>query len=299
MLEAFRRPGHLWKGNLHTHTDRSDGKWSPQAVCAEYAARGYDFLCLSDHFLPEYGYPLTESPASAGLTLIRGAELHAPAIGSGEVWHILAVGLPEGFAPPDTDETGPQLATRAVAAGAFVALPHPEWYGLTLADALTIPDAHAVEIYNHTSEVHVGRGGGAALIDALLAVGQRPAILACDDAHMSVRGAPLADVGGGWVMVRAESCTPQALLAALRDGAWYATQGPEITGLNSDGETLRLTCSPVSRIVLSGRGSVSKVVRGAGLTQADLPLDRFRGGWARLTLTDAQGRNAWTHPLWV
>jgi len=297
-LAAFDRPGRLWKGNLHTHTDRSDGKFSPEAVCRAYAGRGYDFLCLSDHFLGVYGFPLTTSADPAGLVLIRGAELHAPAIGSGEPWHILAVGLPPDFAPTAAAETGPDLAARALAAGAFVALPHPDWYGLTAADAATIPGAHAVEIYNHSNERHVGKGSGLTLIDALLTQGRRIAILACDDAHFGLPHLPDNDAFGGWVMVRAPECTPGALVAALKDGAFYATQGPMIEGLSLADGVLRVTCSPAVRVVALGTGSRSKIARGDGLTGADLPVERFRGGWLRVVVTDAQGRHAWTNPIW-
>lgn len=298
-LAAFQAPGRFWRGNLHTHTDRSDGKRSPEAVCRAYAARGYDFLCLSDHFLPEYGFPLTESADPARLTLIRGAELHGPDIAAGEVWHILAVGLPEGFAPNAPGETGPGLAARALAAGAFVALPHPEWYGLTAADAQSIPGAHAVEIYNHTSALHVGKGGGLAVIDALLASGRRVDILACDDAHFSIPGTEDSDAFGGWVMVRAETCTPDALVAALKAGQYYSTQGPAITAMAVVGGVLTVECSPAAMVVALGSGSRSKVARGPGLTRAALPLARFTDGWCRVVVIDADGRHAWSNPVWL
>lgn len=298
MLEAFRRPGRFWKGNLHTHSTRSDGARSPAEVAAAYAARGYDFLCISDHFLPEYGFPLTELHAPDGLTLIRGAELHAPSLANGEIWHILAVGLPADFAPAQPAETGPDLAARALATGAFVALPHPAWYGLTEADAAMIPGAHAVEVWNHSSDVHVGRGGDAGLIDRLLSSGRRVGIVAGDDAHMNLAHDPEGDIGGAWVMVRAEIPSAQALVAALKDGAYYATQGPEFADISMEDGVLRLTCSPVVRIALLGPGSRAMARHGAGLTAAEFPLGRDQT-WARLVLTDARGRHGWSQPLWL
>lgn len=42
--------GTMWlRGNLHTHTTRSDGGLDPQATIRRYAGQGYDFLALSDH----------------------------------------------------------------------------------------------------------------------------------------------------------------------------------------------------------------------------------------------------------
>ena len=38
-----------WKGNLHTHTDLSDGDSPPDLVARWYDDAGYDFLAISDH----------------------------------------------------------------------------------------------------------------------------------------------------------------------------------------------------------------------------------------------------------
>ncbi|SFU16134.1 hypothetical protein [Mesorhizobium sp. YR577] len=81
-------------------------------------------------------------------------------------------------------------------AGAFVVTPHPEWYGLTVADAATIPGAHAVEVYNHTSQVRQARGGGAYYLDDLLKSSRRINALAADDAHWVVEGGESRDAFG-------------------------------------------------------------------------------------------------------
>ena len=123
----------------------ADGVLPPEEVCRRYRAEGYDFLALTDHFVGRWGYPIVDTvPFRAeGFTTILGAELHSGAMANGELWHILAVGLPPDFAPsnsPDLvpradQETAAEIAARAVAAGAFVAIAHPQWSGLTLADA--------------------------------------------------------------------------------------------------------------------------------------------------------------------
>ena len=102
----FERPGRFWRGNLHTHSNRSDGTLEPAEVCKRYKAEGYDFLALTDHFVGLYGFPLTDASAcrDAQFTTILGAELHAGAMENGEIWHILAVGLPADFTPPDAPD---------------------------------------------------------------------------------------------------------------------------------------------------------------------------------------------------
>lgn len=292
---AFAAPGRFWKGNIHTHSTLSDGAREPAAVCAAYRGRGYDFLALTDHFLDRYGWPVADTRPfrAAGFTTLIGAELHAPATELGEIWHILAVGLPLDFAPNAAGETGPRLAARALAAGAFVALPHPAWYGLTRADALSIPGAHAIEAYNHTSEVRTQRGDGLQLADQLLAAGRDLTLIAVDDAHFHSD-----DAFGAWLMVKAAANEPEPLLAALKAGAFYATQGPEIHGIEWTRAEVTVRCSPAAAVIASGRGSRAVQLLGDGLTEARLPLDMLApGATARVTVVDAAGRRAWANPV--
>jgi hypothetical protein len=293
---AFAAPGRFWKGNIHTHSTLSDGVRSPAEVCAAYRAAGYDFLALTDHFMAKYGYPIADTRdfRRPGFTTLIGAELHAPATALGELWHILAVGLPLDFAPLAAGESGPEIAARAVAAGAFVAIPHPGWYALSAADAATLPGAQAVEVYNHTSALRTARGDGLYLADQLLAAGRRVSLLAVDDAHFAVD-----DAFGGWLMVKALANEPAALLAALKSGAFYATQGPLIEAIEWGEDTVVVRCSPAASIMVLGRGSRAAQSVAPGQREARLPLAKLReGGFARVVVADAAGRCAWANPVW-
>ena len=296
MLEAFEGSGRFWRGNLHGHSNGSDGALSPGEVCGRYADAGYDFVAISDHFLKPYGYPVTDTRAFRrnGFTTLLGAELHAPATSRGDLWHIVATGLPEDFAPTAPEETAVALARRAREAGAFLALAHPHWSQLTAEDGLSIDAAHAVEVYNHKSTIEVDRGDGLVLFDALLHAGRRVWAIASDDSHWHGH-----DGFAGWVMVKAEANDPEALLAALKRGAFYASQGPEIREIARDGDTLEVVCSPAASVILAGPLGWRQREMGAGLTRVRLPLEPERGGWRRLTVRDATGRRAWSNPLWL
>jgi hypothetical protein len=304
-LPAFTVPGRFWRGNLHTHSDRSDGVLDPAEVCRRYRAEGYDFLALTDHFVGRYGYPITDTRPfrSNSFTTILGAELHSGAMANGELWHILAVGLPDDFAPSNTpdflpvpdQESGAALAARAVAAGAFVAIAHPQWSGLTLADARGIAAAHAVEIYNHGCAVGCDRPDGAAIADLLLTEGRRLSLIATDDAHFSE-----PDHFGGWVMVKAEANEPEALLAALKAGSFYSSQGPALHDVRITADAVEVDCSAVRTVILQGAGTAAKAVHGASMTTARVPLERFAASsWLRVTVIDAAGRRAWSNPWFV
>ena len=304
-LSAFTAPGRFWRGNLHTHSTRSDGALDPAEVCRRYQAEGYDFLALTDHFLGRYGYPIVDTRPfrSEGFTTLLGAELHSGATEGGELWHILAVGLPESFAPPEVpefrahpaQESGPAIAARAVAAGAFVAIAHPQWSGLTLGDARSVSAAHAVEIYNHGCAMGCERPDGAAIADLLLTEGRRLSLIATDDAHFTE-----PDHFGGWVMVKAEENTPEALLAALKRGDFYSSQGPELRGVEVVGDAVEVECSAVVAVTIQGAGTASTAVHGASMTRARVPLARFgQSPFVRVTVRDAGGRRAWSNPIWL
>ena len=292
---AFTTPGRFWKGNIHTHSTASDGVRTPEAVCATYRDAGYDFLALTDHFMAKYGFPIVDTRPfrTGGFTTILGAELHAPATSLGETWHILGVGLPADFAPLLPGETGAALAARAVAAGAFVAIPPPGWYALTAEDAATLPGAHAVEVYNHTSQLRTERGDGVYLADQLLAGGRRIGLIAVDDAHFACM-----DAFGGWMMVKAEANEPEALLEALKAGRYYATQGPLIHHINWDVDEVEVTCTAAASVMVLGRGSRAAQSVAAGQTRVRLPYAALKaGGFARIVVADSAGRRAWSNPV--
>lgn len=297
MTEAFSAPGRFYRGNIHTHSTRSDGKLDPQDVCARYREAGYDFICLSDHFLPQYGFPVVDTAPyrTRDFTTIFGAEIHAPANSHGEAWHILAAGLPLDFAPTAESETGVALAARAKAAGAFVGIAHPQWSGLTGGDGLSMaPHAHAVEIYNHGCNLECRRGDGTYLLDQLLSDGSRLLAYAADDAHFR-----FPDAFGGWMMVKAEANESEALVAAMKAGRFYSSQGPVIEAMEVGEGAIAVACSPAENIALVGRGSRATHRFGPEQTLATLPTSRFLGDWCRVVVTDEEGNSAWSNPIWL
>ena len=67
-----------FRGDLHMHTCRSDGKQAPAIVAAEYRKNGYDFLAITDH---DSYYPSLEAinaykDVPLEYTLVTGEEIH-------------------------------------------------------------------------------------------------------------------------------------------------------------------------------------------------------------------------------
>lgn len=294
----FDKPGRFYKGNLHTHSTESDGKLTPEQVCALYRKGGYDFLAITDHFLAAYQYPMTDTQPfrTSDFTTLIGAELHAGQTELGHLWHLLAVGLPLDFAPPTEAETGPQLAARAMASGAYVAVAHPMWYILTEADVLSLGQVHAIEVINGTSHDHNDKIDSWYMMDLMTSRGHRYSACATDDAHFNPAR---SDVFLGWVQVKSESLDPDALLTALKNGHYYSSMGPDIYNVEVlPGDKVIVECSPAERIFLTGHGWTAVQAYGNGLTRAELNIERFDSPFGRITVRDAHGRRAWSNPFW-
>jgi hypothetical protein len=306
-IPPFSTPGRFWRGNLHTHSNLSDGALTPAEVVEAYKRAGYDFLALSDHFLARFAWPIADTRAfrSNNFTTLIGAELHAMGTEVGELWHVLAAGLPLDFPSPGAGETGPKLAERARAAGAFVAIAHPAWSQLRIGDGRALAAAHSVEIYNHVSAVETDRGDGSYLLDQLSNEGRRLTAIAVDDAHFHHGD---LDAFGGFVEVKAESLDPEALLAALKAGEFYASQGPRFLDIDVKPDEVTVECSPVNSIaVVTGTSrALSRI--GRSITHANFDfakaakqawVDPGAIDWFRIVAIDAAGRRAWTNPIWV
>jgi len=281
----------------------SDGVLQPDEVVEAYKDAGYDFMMLSDHFLDIYNWPVADTRRfrSNNFTTIIGSELHAPETRAGELWHIVAAGLPLDFEPAAPTETGTAIARRAAAAGAFVGIAHPAWSQLTIEDGRAIEFAHAVEIYNHSCAVDCDRGDGWYLLDQLLTENRRLTAFATDDAHFRTD-----DHFGGWVQVKAQSLEPEILIEALKQGHYYSSQGPVIHELSLSGNELTIACSPVDTIVVLCGHSRTVNRSGKAITGATLDLSKLEKGWLltkqspwfRVSLIDHGGKRAWTKPIW-
>lgn len=306
----FDRPGHFYRANLHTHSDRSDATLAPAAVAGVYRDAGYDVLSITDHFLPGARFGKdgvdfidvtdTRDLDGDGLLTIPGAEIHGPALRNGEPWHFVAIGLPLDFPRPAEGETGPEVAQRAFEAGAFVSVAHPAWYALTVEETRPVlPWCHAVEIYNHACR-QGDRAEGWWFLDQLVEEGHRLTAVAADDAHFKHPLGLTRDALGGWVQVRSEALDAPSIVAALRAGHFYSSTGPELLDVHIDGDEIVIACSPAEVIQVTSLGALSQRTIAAGLTGARFPIaDWRRHGFLRVTVIDADGGRAWTNPIWL
>jgi histidinol phosphatase-like PHP family hydrolase len=294
----FAMAGQFYRGNLHTHSTRSDGDLSPEAVCAFYKRMGYNFLSITDHFMDQFSYPITDCRAyeTDSFVTLAGAELHAGKTSIGEIWHILANGLPYDFAPNADGETGTQIAQRAMDAGAFVTCAHPNWYSLPESDVIALGNVHAIETINGISEDHNDRIDSWYMLDTMLSQGRRYFALTTDDAHFTPRH---SDRLKAWTWVKSESLTAESILDALKRGAYYSSTGAEIHHVEVRESTVYIQCSAVESIFITGIGARSVYKHAKGMIEAELELKRLGDSpFCRVTVRNSRGDKAWTNPIW-
>ncbi|MBE0696632.1 MAG: hypothetical protein IH586_06885, partial [Anaerolineaceae bacterium] len=288
-----------YKGNTHIHSTASDGGKTFAELAQMYSGAGYDFLCRTDHWVASDAAATVDADATvdagAGdpLLWLDGIELDG-VDESGAAYHVVALGRFSGLAR----EMGLHKALESARAqGGMLILAHPQWMGNTFEDAWRW-NFDGVEVYNHVCRWLNGKGDGSAYWNAALAHNPNTLALAVDDAHLSP-GHP--GWNGGWVMVNAAQSTPQSILAALRAGNFYASCGPQIETIEFDGEQVHLACSPVQFARMVGPRWMGQRVGsfdGNLLTRASFVVDPA-WPYAYLEIEDAQGRKAWSNPLFM
>jgi len=284
----FSLPGKWFKGNLHTHTTASDGLLSPEEAIAWYRERGYDFVALTDHWV------LSEKTSVAtDFVTIRGTELDGPG------YHLVALGI-DSLPARELAESPQAVVKDIVAQGGLAFFAHPYWTGQTSADIAPVQGILGLEVFNSVCEQMIGRGYARVHWDDLLAQGRRLYGFAVDDVHWKHGAA-----GKGFVMVRAEELTEEALLQALRKGHFYASTGPAILDLRlihqDDGQlALFVHCSPCQEIVFFASGPLGRrfVAEERLLTSASFHLLPEQV-YLRVECRDPFGGVAWSNPVFV
>ena len=285
----FQCEGEWLKGNLHTHTTRSDGRLSPQERVAAYEARGYDFLALTDHDALADLEPL--SPGR--LVLIRGIEAGGENPIAGQPFHLVGLDLPAGFQLPRSRHAQSVIDAFTDAGGQAI-VAHPYWCGQSIRDLEVVAGFLGVEVFNTTCHRGIGKGTSAVQWDDLLTRGRCIVGLAVDDAHGATR-----DAFQGWVMARCAARSVEAVMAALARGRFYSTCGPIIESVSVEGARIAVRTSPVAHIsfICDGpRGGHAFHEDGSPVTAAEFTVgDSAR--FLRVECTDQAGRTAWTNPI--
>jgi hypothetical protein len=291
MEERFRYDcrGKWFKGNVHMHTTRSDGRLNLAEAARYYAERGYDFISITDHRVPFVGAELGEQ---LPIMVLDGIELDG-IDDEGSGYHVVCIGGVEGILK---EMPLMESLKKARSQGSFLIWAHPHASANTVEEGMR-HGFHGLEVYNHTSEVGLGKGYGAYHWDSILR--QQPDMLglATDDNHF-FEGYP--SQVGGWIMVNAPELSPEAILASIRQGNFYSSSGPDFKSIYIEkGNRVVAETSPIVHARLVGPGGVGKWKAEVDLRNVTETHFRIPDEWsfARLEIEDAFGRKAWSNPL--
>src|SRR5262245_25294411 len=256
-----------YKGNTHTHTLNSDGDSSPDDVTKWYRRHGYQFLVLTDHNV------LTSVEALNALhglddqfLVIRGEEV-TDRFGTKPI-HINGFDVSRLVDPQGGSSVVDVIQRDVDAIRAVKGIPsinHPNFGWAISADELKqVRNTKLFEIFNgHPQVNNLGSGdvpGLEEVWDALLSGGLLLYGLAVDDAHHFTRpeDRTASRPGQGWVVVRADTLTPRAILDAMERGDFYSSTGVELSEYTVDETsitiTIRATTFSKYRVQFIGRG---------------------------------------------
>jgi hypothetical protein len=209
-------------------------------------------------------------------------------------------------AVPEAVAAALQRAVDAArAAGDVPQINHPNYKWAFSDDHLRrVTDYCLLEVFNGSTDCNNIGGGGSPGVeemwDRLLTSGRRVWAVAADDAHHLHR-APWDDgspPGRAWVMVRAESRTGPAILAAMERGDFYATTEVTIDRIDIDGGAVALTIA-ADRDYRYSTHFIGAGGRMLASVWGPTPAYRPHGdeGYVRAKVVSSNGGGAWTQPV--
>jgi len=269
--------GAWYKGNVHVASDRGLGADLPIDIDRWYAARGYDFLGISDVNTETWTY---DNSALLPLPVLAATYPFATVLAL-DMDHWLPASDLQGAVSWISHDGGlPVLA--APLANTFADVP---------AAALHVNGLFGIEVYDarlaandpsHADATH--------LWDELLSQGKHVYAFAGDDVLS------LSDPAAGhaWIEVLASTNDVNDLLSSIRQGAFIATTGTEFVSFRVSGTTITATAGPGSSLRFIGRGAkLLKTVSGpSGSYQAT-----GNEGYVRVEAIGDDGSRAWSQPF--
>ena len=323
VIRGFDSTGFWFKGNLHSHTNVSDGTLDPVAMSDIYRENGYSFLCISDHdiytdfrqelnsesfiILPgvEYSVALFSADGSLRLKLhhihgILGTEEMQKSAPLPQFRHLEAIPVSKFFGEWDGAKAAQDAADMLASHGCITTYNHPVWSRVDRDEFVNLKNIAALEIYNFGTVEDSNTGYDTTYWDYMLRRGDRVNAFASDDNHNGTYDDSL----GGWIMVNAPSLTHDNIIEAIIKGNYYSSSGPEIFDFYVDGDTVSVSCSKVQRVnfivgnVICDGMAVHGKKGENSLSHAQYKL-KGHESYVRVECVDCSGRMAWSNPIYL
>jgi len=294
MKKYLLPPTNQYKGNMHSHSTYSDGKYTVEELKEAYKARGYSVFAYSDHDTVIDHSDLNDE----NFLTITSAELAFNAPGDSSFFqgrvscHFNVFSKdPHNFkkidyrgTPFSFDAINPILREYAEN-GYLVSINHPNWSLLTEEEFLKYDDCvMGMEV---TNCITCNYGGALSysydLYINALRNGKRWIALGGDDNHSFNKPFehPLNDSFGSFTYFCADKLEYGAIIEAMEKGNCYCSQGPQITELYiEDGKAYVKTAQEVQQISVMGDTRFARATYtpdGSPVKEAcfDIPMDKI------------------------
>jgi hypothetical protein len=296
-VSSFRR------GNIHTHSNRSDGDSEPNDVYTWYRDHGYDFVAITDHntFTNPSEFRSLETP---GFLVIGGEELTMR--GAGRQVHVNGLctnrKLPGGTFAKAGDALAHGVHT-ILETGGIALINHPNFnWGIRADDLPAASGARLFEIQSGHPQVRpLGNGPSHPSCEALWDMGLTAGLdfmgVAVDDAHhFHDPTKQVSGPGRAWVDVFATSLDAPSICSALESGLLYSSTGPSLARISVVDDTYSIWSSSADvRVQFVGTGG--KVLADRKPAPKDGSVSyKIAGseGYVRARVLTPDGKAAWT-----
>ena len=322
----------FYKGNMHCHSNLSDGCFSPEELKELYKSRGYSFLAITDHehfnnnshlddsefiTLTSAEFAIKEFPEQSTLKNfdMKVCHLNFYAKKQDNDYTFCYNSVADHFSAPERKglinrpETEYEriyghkgisaLIEEANENGFFVCYNHPRWSLENYADYSGYKGLWGVEIYNNACTVDGIYDYDINVLDDMLRDGKR-VVASCGDDNHNKNGNLLQSFGAS-VYVNAESLSYDNIVGGLLSGNFYSTMAPEIYSLYVEDSKVYVECSDAKRISYSTRGRRSSAVNadlGETLNSACFEM-KDTDGYFRIEVIDENGRRANTQAYFL
>jgi len=275
------------KTQLHSHTTNSDGFKNITATAQDYRNAGFDAWVNTDHNKIVNG-----DPNISGLTYLGPGEesnIYGSLSYMSNRRHFVIIGAVSNVNLTDTQS----VLDHHHADGAFIIWAHPEWPAQYTGsfpenEYLGWSGLNAVEIYNAILDVD-----STTEVDKLLGAGKRIWITADDDCHDTTG----STFNKAWVIVNCAAATKADIMDALRNGRFYATQGPSIETTVSGKAVTFASVSTANIKVYGDHGRILKNI--SGVTFATYTTIGSEGYIRGQVIHQTSGLKAWSNPLFI
>ena len=305
-----------FKGNLHTHTNKSDGDSSPETVVDWYSNNKYDFLVLSDH-----NHLTILDSDQTKLLLIPGEEI---TLNLPYTIHINAIGIKKVIEPtirPTKVKTLQANIDNIINSGGLAEINHPNFrWALNEKDLVQIRGAHFIEVFNGNYNTHNYGGGGKKSVeemwDEMLSKKIKIWGVAVDDSHhFKEEFAPHRhNPGRGWVEVFSKDLSEKNILNSMRNGNFYFSNGVKFKNISFNKEKIELsisgdyfnkglsnslvTDSKYTTQLISNDGEIIEEVDGKTV-KLNLIKNTQKYTYFRTKTISSTGSIGWTQPIFI